>query len=833
MNHLQRICCLLGWFAVPAGLHPADVFARFRVLEPAEGEVHLELGGYIHKVPWYLPRGRFPAPKDASFPAGQWSGWLNVKDWAQGRLHDRMNRSGGVAEFPNMTVDVQCSIEHPGRTLEVELATAPQAHAVKKRFREKFDGSKTSFLVSPELEADAQYLETAGEMSSRRLAWAKEATGGKRVSPKKHILQTSLWAPQRKALQAKELKVLSLLGFNVVGNRRGEVEGFPELRIPGHTHSVGNGPGLTREAIDANMQKVLSRTKHRPAPGVPFGFKDEICCRPRIGEDAQARQHFISWLAELRIAPEILGVRRLQDVVPLETPEALREAMAVDEAAARRVFYYTSIFRQKAGTDRLRWNTEAYHRLAGPDAWTSTLVADHPYFGGTGLGMGMVPNMTWGGAPLALDWFDLARRRAVDLIGVEDWMGLQYMYGPNTTWEGFQLMGFQSAIMRSGGLHGGGPIPIISWITPSNEQNFRLKAASSLCQGAKHFFFWTYGPTCTSTENYWSDLRGAYDGMAHLSRQLAFSEPIIADGQLRPASIAILYSISSDLWQPFGYLHMLERRCAYLAFVHAQHRVDFVTEDDIEAGRLKDYDILWTSDPCIRTRSVEHIHQWLKGSGRRLVGSCGAGHFNEFGEPVDALAQAFGFKPDTGRPWRIQPAQYRVRGMLNKLAPLQEDSAGMEWVGLDWKVEATSGKVRHAFADKAPAEIVTDRTRYFCGTPGVSYARDAKFVRDSLAEKWPEYWRARMLPDAQAATPPVRLSHPVVEAGLYDHGQSSALVLGNFTYARIPELKVALDVGFNVGRIRSAEKGRVQFSQNGRRVEFTLSLGISDIVRID
>ena len=90
-----------------------------------------------------------------------------------------------------------------------------------------------------------------------------------------------------------------------------------------------------------------------------------------------------------------------------------------------------------------------------------------------------------------------------------------------------------------------------------------------------------------------------------------------------------------------------------------------------------------------------------------------------------------------------------------------------------------------------------------------------------------------MLPDAQATTPPVRLSHPVVEAGLYDHGQSSALVLGNFTYARIPELQVTLDVGFKVATIRSAEKGRVQFSQNGRRVEFTLSLGISDIVRID
>ena len=68
-------------------------------------------------------------------------------------------------------------------------------------------------------------------------------------------------------------------------------------------------------------------------------------------------------------------------------------------------------------------------------------------------------------------------------------MGLQYMYGPNTTWEGFELMGFQAAIFRSGSR---GALPIMAWITPSDETNLRLKTTSALCQGAKHFF---YGPT--------------------------------------------------------------------------------------------------------------------------------------------------------------------------------------------------------------------------------------------------------------------------------------------------------------------------------------------------
>ena len=130
-------------------------------------------------------------------------------------------------------------------------------------------------MVSPNLEADADDLETASEMSARRLSWAKKATGNLRISPERHILQTSLWAPQRKELQVKELKVLSLLGFNVVGNRRDDLKGFPELRRPGHTHNISHGLGMTRTAIDANMAKVLARTNHKLESGVPFWFKDE------------------------------------------------------------------------------------------------------------------------------------------------------------------------------------------------------------------------------------------------------------------------------------------------------------------------------------------------------------------------------------------------------------------------------------------------------------------------------------------------------------------------------------------------------------------------------
>jgi hypothetical protein len=560
----------------------------------------------------------------------------------------------------------------------------------------------------------------------------------------------------------------------------------------------------------------------------------------------------------------------LEEVVPIETPEVLKHREQREGAAARRVFYYTSRFRQEAATERIRWHADAFHRhfdrLTRPGSSnplfqhppTSTLVADHPYFSGSGLGMGMTPNPTWGGYPLACDWFALARRRAVDMIGIEDWMGLQYMYGPNTTWEGFQLMGFQAAIFRSaavpsppGTVQGEGQLPIMAWITPSDETNLRLKTASALCQGAKHFFYWTYGPTATSTENYWSDLRGAYDGIAKATQQLAGAEHILAPGQLRKTRVALLYSISSDLWQPFGYVHMLERRGLYLSLVHDQYLVDLLSEEDIEADRLDNYAVLYTADPCIKQSAAARIERWVRAGGH-LFGTCAAGSRNEFNEPSDELAGAFGIAPSVKT--AVQPGQYHIRGALNGLPYLDEitgkpDATGHEprdvgVIGTKVEFQATTGKVRATFRDGSPAVVENvvgqGQTLYVGGCPGVAYIKEANFVPDALKERWPAGVRSFLNRWARqsGAAPLVQLSHPVVEAGAYDAPSGIALVLANFTYEPIGDLSIRLAVPRAVQRVRSLEHGPLEFSlgpaagqtKHPHVVSCRLPLGLTDIV---
>lgn len=848
-------CTLAVLFAATAVADDNGVFVRFRLVEPKSEKYFIRLGGYIHIEPWYLKPAVIPtgADKDPDkrFSSGEWTDWFDLKTHAGKLLHGRMNRSGGVAEFPNVTAEFIIEGKNPARKVEIELATAPDPRRVVKRFEESITGSRTSLLVSPDPAKDADSLESLSQMQQRHLRWAREATGGKRVSPKNHIIQTSFYGPTPDGA-----KVLSLLGFNVVGNQTDEIHAeFPELRRPGATHDVALGPDSTREQINALMQKHAQRAGRLSADGAPYNFADEICCRPPIGDNPQALGNFRAWLSERNIAPATLGVSTLSDVRPIETPDQLRSREKENGPAARRVFYYTSRFRQHAGTERILWNTEVFHKHFPPGLLASTLVADHPYFGGTGLGMGMVPNTTWGGAPLALDWFDLARRRAVDLIGIEDWMGLQYMYGPSFTWEGFQLMGFQASIFRSGSR---GALPIIAWITPSDETNLRLKSASALCQGAKHFYYWTYGPTAFGTENYWSDLRGEYDGIAKIVRQLAAAEHILASGTLRKTRVALLYSISSDLWQPFGYVHMLERRATYLSLVHQQYLVDMLTEEDVEAGRLKDYDVLYAADPCITTKAATAIAEWVR-SGGYLYGSCAAGGRNEFNEPAPGLATVFGIRPDVKT--AIQPGEYRVRGGLNSMSytdtvrtgksAVKESLSEFGVIGVKVEFVPTTAKVTGTFAQgNSPAVVENEygKGKAMCigACPGVSYLKDARFVPVELKEKYPAAQRQLInrTAEARGASPLVELSHPVVEAGVYDAAKGVALVLANFTYEPIDNLSVLLPVAQDVKSVRSIENGPLKFSQ-GRAAEryqkagfastvsFTTKLGINDIVLIE
>jgi hypothetical protein len=152
--------------------------------------------------------------------------------------------------------------------------------------------------------------------------------------------------------------------------------------------------------------------------------------------------------------------------------------------------------------------------------------------------------------------------------------------------------------------------------------------------------------------------------------------------------------------------------------------------------------------------------------------------------------------------------------------------------------------------DNAPAAVVNEAGRgkaiYVGACPGLSYLKDAGFVPAELKEHY-RVTQRRLLSGVAAARGVMRLvelSHPVVEAGLYDTAAGTALILANFTYRPIEELKVRVPLAKPVRAVRSVEHGPLQFSSERASQAFqgqgygwvavlTTRLGLNDIVLLE
>ncbi|MGD0094201.1 MAG: hypothetical protein ABSE73_30200, partial [Planctomycetota bacterium] len=192
----------------------AEVFVRFKVLEPQGGKFKATTGGFRHDGKhdqWYLPS------QTVELAGGQWSAWLDAGKWD---LHGRLDREGGIAEWPALKISIApAAAVQPaiaGCALGVELADKPEDGAVVVAFTERSGSNTICFLLPWPLREKKSEFETGSQMAARHLAWAREAAGGRARSLKKFALVTSLWGPYDPALAEQSVQALELLGFNVI-----------------------------------------------------------------------------------------------------------------------------------------------------------------------------------------------------------------------------------------------------------------------------------------------------------------------------------------------------------------------------------------------------------------------------------------------------------------------------------------------------------------------------------------------------------------------------------------------------------------------------------------
>ena len=342
------------------------------------------------------------------------------------------------------------------------------------------------------------------------------------------------------------------------------------------------------------------------------------------------------------------------------------------DLATRKIAYYAAKFGQWWSVRQLRQTSDLIHRtfagLPSPMK-TETLPSDHSFFNAWGpphMGMGY----------RGLDLLEIGGQQAVDVLSAEDWLGLNHMYGPGTTWTGAAAFGYFSAILRSG--IGDRPVALRGLITPSDDGYLRLKAYTALGQGAKSFFFWTFGPTYIGTENYWSDLRSEYDGIAKFTRALEKSEKVLYPARPVRDPVAILYSVSHDLWHTDDPASFVENRLTWTALRHLGVQPDFLREEDVEAGRLAAYKVLYVTGQCLTRKAARRIDDWVKAGGVVYL-AAGAATRDEFYEPcIPPFAAAVWPDRAAERFLRQSGHRYNERADLPTIQPITRAKVVLE-----------------------------------------------------------------------------------------------------------------------------------------------------------
>jgi hypothetical protein len=807
---ISLVLAVFGLSAVQA----ADVFVRFKVLEPPGEKFRVTAGGYIHVANWRLPDQR------VEVAGGQWSRWLDLRKWP---LHGRLDREGGLAEWPAMSLTVgRLGEGEPirGCSFEVQLADKPEAESVLISFREKSGSSTIAFLLPHPLREKKGEFETGSQMTARHLAWAKSASGGRAPALKNIDVITSVWGHYDPELARQATETLRLLGFNVMGGVPVSVLQEAGMRTYAATWHLVADPEESvaswKKGEAAQIAKALGTPdgKWTYQNMAHYVIADEIQTMDfRKVDRAKLNRWFRDYLRGKGETDQSLGK-------PIEGVEYPAEAMYAKtlpreaDLPIRKIMYYAGKFGQWWSVKQLRQTTDLVRGTFaehGIRMKTETLPSDHSFFNAWGppaCGMGY----------RGLDLFEIGAQEAVDVLSAEDWLGLNHMYGPSTTWTGAMAFGYLSAILRSG--IGDRSVALRALITPSDDGYLRLKAYSALGQGAKSFFFWTFGPTYIGTENYWSDLRSEYEGIAKCTRALEKAEPILSGAKLVRDPVAILYSVSHDLWHTDDPASFVENRLTWVALRHLGVQPDFLREEDVEAGRLKDYKVLYITGQCVTRKASQKIDDWVKAGG--VVYLCaGAATRDEFYEPYLAPFAAAVWPADATKKMIKQTGhQFNERVDLPTIKPIttvaiapasRPTPVRLPVLGIRLDVRGSSRRNEARFADGAQASQTAShgagKVVAVGFMPGLAYS-PFKVGQTTLDEQWPRrrlsvlvdpLREARLDRSPGSQLPAVTCTvldppyvDPPVESSLLTGPEGSAIVLINHGYKPIRRLRIRL-----------------------------------------
>jgi hypothetical protein len=205
-------------------------------------------------------------------------------------------------------------------------------------------------------------------------------------------------------------------------------------------------------------------------------------------------------------------------------------------------------------------------------------------------------------------------------------------------------------------------------------------------------------------------------------------EHVVYPAQVRSAEVGLLISFAQDLWEPEpAYNH--ERKCLYLALRQMGFAVDFISEEDIQAGRHKNraqpLAAIYIIGNHLETTTARELKRWVFNDGGVIAAHAGGGFFNEHNLPMDILNDVYGIRDP-----RLEQRDQIImsKQQLPRLQPI--DQIQYEYAGNKMQIPALAYKM--TFTTVPKCEIWG---RYRDGSPAMirhDYGKGVAFLYGSF-----------------------------------------------------------------------------------------------------
>lgn len=840
---LLAVLCLCG-----RGM-TANLYLRFQLLSPVKAGVYADVLAYTHgQNDLFFVGLRSLPPSGANYPAkwikeGQYSPWTAS---GEKTLHPREN----TIIFTFRSREEVKNIE-----VLVEIASEADPAAVLTSIKGTTDGDAFSFLLPAEITKGQQLL-TVADRTREHLEHARAAFPGQPPQLRSLTIDTGVggfsppgksgpgWSPiyHNEQLYRDELETLRRYGFNSLAGNPALFE--PYAREAGFTFITNDcQPPIAEVWEPGYVEKVAGIAKtwneqYAQSPELKKRiFNLRLADEPGLiggdwADNARANAAFRTYLQERGYTLADFGLNDWTEARLVLSREQIGEIERLwsdrEAKAAPLLYYHSKKFQSYSSWLAFKAATDEYRKSIDPGILTSINPSPHPMYG-----RGMLSSNS-------LDWIEGGRMGAVTMPWTEDWLGVNGWVAIN-----LEHVGFLADMLRAGARYHDAPIGM--YLIPVGSNSYLAttqKTFSALGRGVTHLNYFVYGPFYSATWDFYSENYEDLRAIGDATRKMAAVEQDLVQAKYKRPQVAILWPTSTEVWQESN-IYNTERQLLWLLLDRQQIPVDFLEEEDLEAGLLDGYKVVFAIGDSLTKKASGKLVTWVNNGGQLWL-SPGSGLYDEYHHANTILSGLTGFKPDALRIDKSFSSWGSCLGKPQAMATVQpKDTAVPALPALFARQNYTpAGEVLATFNDGKPAlarNTVGKGQVWQAGFMlGLAYASGCnKNENEGYATVFPEVYGKLLDPVLAAGNvkKPVIVDKPGIQTSLLESPTKKVIVLTDFT--RDPKTRGDNEVVLTVPgsgkakKVTSAAGAKLTVVKKGNDLQITVPLNIGDILVIE